>query len=207
MFPFKKENKNYQDVIMSNTLVPFFYSAKFSLTPPESKSCNFEAPPSFSVPLKMHKSPERYECHMSCAVTGNPRPHVTWYKDNISLNTDSNYYITNTCGVCSMMILTVGPRDSGVYTVVAENCLGRVECATKLVIQGKKKRKKNTNIAYIALFVCISISLKVGINIHFFPFFHQVSITPRPRTLISINGVSQKTSCCTFVYAVYLSKV
>uniref|UniRef100_A0A3B3DI46 Immunoglobulin like and fibronectin type III domain containing 1, tandem duplicate 3 n=1 Tax=Oryzias melastigma TaxID=30732 RepID=A0A3B3DI46_ORYME len=102
---------------------------------PESKSCNFEAPPSFSVPLKMHKSPERYECHMSCAVTGNPRPHVTWYKDNISLNTDSNYYITNTCGVCSMMILTVGPRDSGVYTVVAENCLGRVECATKLVIQ------------------------------------------------------------------------
>ncbi|XP_011473308.1 immunoglobulin-like and fibronectin type III domain-containing protein 1 [Oryzias latipes] len=108
---------------------------KFSLTPPASKNCNFEAPPSFSVPLKMHKSPERYECHMSCAVTGNPRPHVTWYKDNISLNTNINYYITNTCGVCSMMILTVGPRDSGVYTVVAENSLGRVECSTQLVIQ------------------------------------------------------------------------
>uniref|UniRef100_A0A3B3I863 Immunoglobulin like and fibronectin type III domain containing 1, tandem duplicate 3 n=1 Tax=Oryzias latipes TaxID=8090 RepID=A0A3B3I863_ORYLA len=112
---------------------------KFSLTPPASKNCNFEAPPSFSVPLKMHKSPERYECHMSCAVTGNPRPHVTWYKDNISLNTNINYYITNTCGVCSMMILTVGPRDSGVYTVVAENSLGRVECSTQLVIQGNIK--------------------------------------------------------------------
>uniref|UniRef100_A0A672ZHY1 Immunoglobulin like and fibronectin type III domain containing 1, tandem duplicate 3 n=1 Tax=Sphaeramia orbicularis TaxID=375764 RepID=A0A672ZHY1_9TELE len=102
-----------------------------------SKDCNFETPPSFSVPLKMHNSPESYECYMSCAVTGNPKPHVTWYRNNISLNTNTNYYITNTCGVCSMMILKVGPKDSGDYTVIAENPLGRVECSTKLVVKGK----------------------------------------------------------------------
>ncbi|KAM4583488.1 immunoglobulin-like and fibronectin type III domain-containing protein 1 [Fundulus diaphanus] len=113
---------------------------KFSLKLPASKSCNFETPPSFSVPLKMHQSPESYECHISCAVTGNPRPHVTWYKDNISLNTNTNYYITNTCGVCSMLILNVGPKDSGDYTVVAENSLGRTECSTKLVVKGKKNK-------------------------------------------------------------------
>uniref|UniRef100_A0A3Q3AYP7 Immunoglobulin-like and fibronectin type III domain-containing protein 1 n=1 Tax=Kryptolebias marmoratus TaxID=37003 RepID=A0A3Q3AYP7_KRYMA len=96
-------------------------------------NCSFEMPPSFSVPLKMHKSPESYECYMSCAVTGNPRPHVTWYKNNISLNTNTNYYITNTCGVCSMLVLNVGPKDNGDYTVVAENPLGREECSTKLV--------------------------------------------------------------------------
>lgn len=140
-FPSKeREQKQTADGSVCLMLLFFsFYLVKFSLTPPASKNCNFEAPPSFSVPLKMHKSPERYECHMSCAVTGNPRPHVTWYKDNISLNTNINYYITNTCGVCSMMILTVGPRDSGVYTVVAENSLGRVECSTQLVIQGNIK--------------------------------------------------------------------
>ena len=106
---------------------------------PASKDCSFEEPPSFSVPLKTHNSPESYECYMSCAVTGNPKPHVTWYRNNISLNTNTNYYITNTCGVCSMVILKVGPKDSGNYTVIAENNLGRVECSTKLVVKGKRK--------------------------------------------------------------------
>ncbi|XP_022597713.1 immunoglobulin-like and fibronectin type III domain-containing protein 1 [Seriola dumerili] len=107
----------------------------FSLNLPAPKDCSFETPPSFSVPLKTHNSPESYECYMSCAVTGNPRPHVTWYRNNISLNTNTNYYITNTCGVCSMVILKVGPKDSGDYTVIAENPLGRVECSTKLVVK------------------------------------------------------------------------
>uniref|UniRef100_A0A3Q1C8Q8 Immunoglobulin like and fibronectin type III domain containing 1, tandem duplicate 3 n=1 Tax=Amphiprion ocellaris TaxID=80972 RepID=A0A3Q1C8Q8_AMPOC len=109
----------------------------FSLMLPETKDCNFETPPSFSVPLKMRNSPESYECYMSCAVTGNPRPHVTWYRNNVSLNTNTNYYITNTCGVCSMVILKVGSKDSGDYSVIAENALGRVECSTKLVVKGK----------------------------------------------------------------------
>lgn len=120
-----------------SALMYFFIPPEtFSLTLPASKDCCFESPPSFSVPLKMHNSPERYECYMSCAVTGNPKPHVTWYRNNISLNTNTNYYITNTCGVCSMMILKVGPKDSGNYTVVAESPLGRVECSTKLVVKG-----------------------------------------------------------------------
>ncbi|XP_061893440.1 immunoglobulin-like and fibronectin type III domain-containing protein 1 [Entelurus aequoreus] len=107
----------------------------FSLNLPDSKDCRFDAPPAFSVPLKMHNAPESYECYMSCAVTGNPKPYITWYRNNVSLNTNANYYITNTCGVCSMAILKVGPRDRGDYTVVAENSLGRVECSTKLVVK------------------------------------------------------------------------
>nr|XP_020486337.1 immunoglobulin-like and fibronectin type III domain-containing protein 1 [Labrus bergylta] len=107
----------------------------FSLNLPVSKDCSFEMPPAFSVPLKKHNSPESYECYMSCAVTGNPRPHVTWYKNNVSLNTNTNYYITNTCGVCSMVILKVDSKDCGEYTVMAENPLGRVECSSKLVVK------------------------------------------------------------------------
>ncbi|XP_061582848.1 immunoglobulin-like and fibronectin type III domain-containing protein 1 isoform X2 [Cololabis saira] len=108
---------------------------KYSLKLPVSKALSFEFPPSFSVPLKMHRSPESYECYMSCAVAGNPRPHVTWYKNNISLNTNTNYYITNTCGVCSLVILKVGPNDGGDYSVVAESPRGRVECSSKLVVE------------------------------------------------------------------------
>ncbi|XP_077429533.1 immunoglobulin-like and fibronectin type III domain-containing protein 1 [Vanacampus margaritifer] len=109
----------------------------FSLNLPASKDCSFEAAPAFSVPLKMRNTPESYECYMSCAVTGTPKPYVTWYRNNISINTNSNYYITNTCGVCSMTILKVGPKDSGEYMVMAENALGRVECSTKLVVKDK----------------------------------------------------------------------
>uniref|UniRef100_A0A3B4XBF1 Immunoglobulin-like and fibronectin type III domain-containing protein 1 n=1 Tax=Seriola lalandi dorsalis TaxID=1841481 RepID=A0A3B4XBF1_SERLL len=131
----------------------------FSLNLPASKDCNFETPPSFSVPLKTHNSPESYECYMSCAVTGNPRPYVTWYRNNISLNTNTNYYITNTCGVCSMVILKVGPKDSGDYTVIAENPLGRVECSTKLAVKGKSSFTVFSFFFYLFLMSSLSCCL------------------------------------------------
>ncbi|XP_053539764.1 immunoglobulin-like and fibronectin type III domain-containing protein 1 [Ictalurus punctatus] len=110
---------------------------KFTLSMPEPKTFNFESLPTFTVPMKTHTSPEKYECYMSCAVSGNPNPHVTWYHHNISLNTNTNYYITNTCGVCSLLILRVVPKNNGEYKVVAENSLGRAECTTQLKIRGR----------------------------------------------------------------------
>ncbi|KPP61647.1 immunoglobulin-like and fibronectin type III domain-containing protein 1-like, partial [Scleropages formosus] len=108
---------------------------KFKVDVPEMKAIKFQTPPTFLVPLKMHSAPQGYECHMSCAVRGNPVPHVTWYHNNISLNTNTNYYITNTCGVCSMVILRVGPSDNGEYKVIAENPLGRAECSAMLTLR------------------------------------------------------------------------
>ncbi|XP_036386507.1 immunoglobulin-like and fibronectin type III domain-containing protein 1 [Megalops cyprinoides] len=108
---------------------------KFHVNVPESKPCNLERPPKFLIPLKMHTAPQGYECYMSCAVRGDPAPHVTWYRNNISLNTNTNYYISNTCGVCSMLILRVGPKDTGEYKVIAENPLGRAECSTNLIVR------------------------------------------------------------------------
>uniref|UniRef100_A0A8C2GHV4 Immunoglobulin like and fibronectin type III domain containing 1, tandem duplicate 3 n=1 Tax=Cyprinus carpio TaxID=7962 RepID=A0A8C2GHV4_CYPCA len=108
----------------------------FSLNLAPSKPCNLDSAPIFTVPLKMHATPEKYECYMSCAVRGDPIPHVTWYHNNVSLNTDTNYYITNTCGVCSMLILRVSAKDNGEYKVVAENSLGHAECSTQLTILG-----------------------------------------------------------------------
>uniref|UniRef100_A0A668UG99 Immunoglobulin like and fibronectin type III domain containing 1, tandem duplicate 3 n=1 Tax=Oreochromis aureus TaxID=47969 RepID=A0A668UG99_OREAU len=88
---------------------------------------------------KLHTAPKGYECYMSCAVKGNPKPRITWYRNHISLNTNTNYYISNTCGVCTMLILRVGPKDMGEYSVIAENSLGRAECSTILNVRGEKK--------------------------------------------------------------------
>uniref|UniRef100_A0A672J401 Immunoglobulin like and fibronectin type III domain containing 1, tandem duplicate 2 n=1 Tax=Salarias fasciatus TaxID=181472 RepID=A0A672J401_SALFA len=94
--------------------------------------------PTFIVPLKLHTAPKGYECYMSCAVKGNPAPRITWYRNHISINTNTNYYISNTCGVCSMLILRVRPKDMGEYTITAENSLGRAECTTVLSVRGQQ---------------------------------------------------------------------
>uniref|UniRef100_A0A8C4DU97 Immunoglobulin like and fibronectin type III domain containing 1, tandem duplicate 1 n=1 Tax=Dicentrarchus labrax TaxID=13489 RepID=A0A8C4DU97_DICLA len=108
-------------------------STKKGITDTETEEC----PPKFIVPLKMHTAPQGYECYMSCAIKGDPTPHVTWLRNNISLNTNTNYFISNTCGVCSLLILRVGPKDTGEYKIVAENSKGRAECSTKLTVRGK----------------------------------------------------------------------
>lgn len=104
---------------------------------PARKDRDPQCPPAFTVPLKQHNVPKGYECYMSCAVTGNPKPRVTWYRNHISLNTDTNYYVSNTCGVCSLLILRVGPKDTGEYTITAENALGRAETSTLLSVRGE----------------------------------------------------------------------
>ena len=84
----------------------------------------------------MRSAPRGYECHMSCAVKGDPAPRVTWYRNNLSLSTNTNYHITNVCGVCSLLILRVGGQDNGEYKVVIENKLGSAECSMILSVRG-----------------------------------------------------------------------
>uniref|UniRef100_A0A8D0AHT3 Immunoglobulin like and fibronectin type III domain containing 1, tandem duplicate 2 n=1 Tax=Sander lucioperca TaxID=283035 RepID=A0A8D0AHT3_SANLU len=108
----------------------------FKVNMPETKSYDFQSPPSFIVPLKRRTAPQGYECYISCAVKGDPAPRVTWYRNNISLNTNTNYLITNVCGVCSLLILRVGPTDDGEYKVVIENKLGTSESSMTLNVRG-----------------------------------------------------------------------
>ncbi|XP_037539779.1 immunoglobulin-like and fibronectin type III domain-containing protein 1 [Nematolebias whitei] len=104
-------------------------------TEPIIKDWDLRCSPTFIVPLKLQTATAGYECYMSCAVKGNPTPRITWYRNHVSLNTDTNYYISNIVGVCSLLILRVGPKDMGEYNVVAENSLGRVECSTVLNVK------------------------------------------------------------------------
>ncbi|KAJ3586303.1 hypothetical protein NHX12_012703 [Muraenolepis orangiensis] len=108
---------------------------RFVVSTPTRKDADLRCAPSFMVPLKRHAAPKGYECYMSCAVKGNPKPRVTWYRNSVSLNTNVNYYISDVCGVCSMAILRVTPRDVGDYTITAENALGRAECSTTLSVR------------------------------------------------------------------------
>ncbi|XP_030897579.1 immunoglobulin-like and fibronectin type III domain-containing protein 1 [Leptonychotes weddellii] len=56
---------------------------------------------------------------MSCAVHGWPRPHVTWFKDGRSLAGNAAVYSADVLGVCSLIIPSVSPKDSGRYKNLA----------------------------------------------------------------------------------------
>ncbi|XP_029006622.1 immunoglobulin-like and fibronectin type III domain-containing protein 1 [Betta splendens] len=108
---------------------------KFKVTVPQRKPVSLQSAPSFILPLRRRIPPQGYECLMSCAVRGDPAPRVTWYHNNINLNTNTNYLITNICGVCSLLILRVGARDNGEYKVVIENKLGSAESSMPLNVR------------------------------------------------------------------------
>ncbi|XP_072288403.1 immunoglobulin-like and fibronectin type III domain-containing protein 1 isoform X2 [Eucyclogobius newberryi] len=100
-----------------------------------STEVSFERPPSILVPLKVHTPPKGYQLFMTCAVRGCPTPNISWYLDDICINLDNHYYMINNFGVCSMYILQVQPKDSGVYKVVAVNSFGQAECSTPLIVK------------------------------------------------------------------------
>ncbi|XP_077385040.1 immunoglobulin-like and fibronectin type III domain-containing protein 1 [Festucalex cinctus] len=101
----------------------------------KSTLVSFERPPSILVPLKLHAPPKGYQVYMTCAVRGFPTPSVSWFLNDQCINSDSNYYITNSFGVCCMYILRVRPKDGGEYKVVAVNSFGKAECSTKLIVR------------------------------------------------------------------------
>ncbi|CAN0572355.1 unnamed protein product [Rangifer tarandus platyrhynchus] len=92
--------------------------------------------PRFLVGLRPHLLPLGSECCMTCAVQGQPRPHVSWFKNDQSLANHPSAYTTDVMGVCSLVIPSVSATDGGQYKAVAENTLGQaVSTATLIVVE------------------------------------------------------------------------
>nr|XP_030856738.2 immunoglobulin-like and fibronectin type III domain-containing protein 1 [Gorilla gorilla gorilla] len=109
---------------------------RFTVKAPSYREPDLSQKPRFLVGLRSHLLPQGCECCMSCAVQGSPRPHVTWFKNDRSLEGNPAVYSTDLLGVCSLTIPSVSPKDSGEYKAVAENTLGQaVSTATLIVIE------------------------------------------------------------------------
>uniref|UniRef100_G3VBF6 Immunoglobulin-like and fibronectin type III domain-containing protein 1 n=1 Tax=Sarcophilus harrisii TaxID=9305 RepID=G3VBF6_SARHA len=109
---------------------------KSTVKMPNFREPNLNQKPYFLVNLRTHLLPQGCECCMSCAVKGEPRPKVTWFKDDESLEGNPNVYSTDVLGVCSLVIPSVTPKDSGNYKVVAENRLGQAVSRASLIVTG-----------------------------------------------------------------------
>ncbi|XP_005375220.1 PREDICTED: immunoglobulin-like and fibronectin type III domain-containing protein 1 isoform X2 [Chinchilla lanigera] len=107
---------------------------RFTVKTPRYRDSDLSQKPRFLVGLRTHLVPQGCECHMTCAVQGSPRPHITWFKNGQSLEGHKAAYSTDMLGVCSLVIPSVSPEDRGQYKVVAENPLGQAVSTATLIV-------------------------------------------------------------------------
>ncbi|XP_072419220.1 immunoglobulin-like and fibronectin type III domain-containing protein 1 [Chiloscyllium punctatum] len=106
----------------------------FALKLPIYKARSNMTAPEFIVRLKTHIAPSGSDINMSCAVKGFPPPKVIWFKDNINIMDDANFWSTNIYGVCSLCIFGASPKQTGEYMAIAENSVGRAITSTRLLV-------------------------------------------------------------------------
>ena len=92
---------------------------------------SISAPSIVSPPLSMVVN-ESGAASFQCEVKGNPRPQVTWLKQNSSVPADKR--IVQSRG--GLMIRDVTSQDGGMYTCKARNILGVMTSSATLTVQG-----------------------------------------------------------------------
>ncbi|XP_059136177.1 immunoglobulin-like and fibronectin type III domain-containing protein 1 [Peromyscus eremicus] len=107
---------------------------RFAVKTPIYQEPNLSQKPRFLVGLRTHLLPQGCECRMTCAVQGSPRPQVTWFKNDQSLDRNPALYSTDLLSVCSLVIPSVSLKDSGEYKAVAKNPLGQAVSTATLIV-------------------------------------------------------------------------
>ncbi|EJW79352.1 hypothetical protein WUBG_09738 [Wuchereria bancrofti] len=99
-------------------------------------SRGFGGPPRIQTPLKDLRLTEGTDALLQCNITGNPKPKITWLKNGKIVDViNSKGMMTLFKGSLVLMkISSVVPKDSGEYTLTAENYYGKVKCFLKLKI-------------------------------------------------------------------------
>ncbi|XP_069753359.1 immunoglobulin superfamily member 22-like [Narcine bancroftii] len=110
---------------------------RFSLQFKEYQGKVWTHAPAFITPLKNHIVHRGNDCTMSCAILGNPRPHITWYKGKVHISDNLKYWYISSNGVCTLTIPSTEMDDADEYTIVAENSLGKAKCSCKVTVHEK----------------------------------------------------------------------
>ena len=94
---------------------------------------SISAPSIVSPPISMVVN-ESGTASFQCQTDGNPKPKVTWLKQNSSL--PAHKRVVSSRG--GLMITDVTSEDEGIYTCVARNILGEMTSSATLTVQGEK---------------------------------------------------------------------
>lgn len=75
-------------------------------------------------------------CRLECQIQSQPPPLVTWYVNGMEIKPSPHYEIRYEEGKSTLLIIEVGPQDTGEYTCRAVSELGEAISSTTLYVQG-----------------------------------------------------------------------
>lgn len=85
---------------------------------------------------------------IDCKVRGNPRPKITWTKDNVPIEIDERTQQCETSeGVCELIINDPKPTDSGVYECTATNKVDSVALNHTVVITSALLNRRDSTLS------------------------------------------------------------
>lgn len=96
------------------------------------------APPKFYAYPHNRVAEQGETVRFQCAVAGHPDPWVTWEKDGVVVTPSARLRMTEREDLRTLEISDVIPSDSGVYKIILENDVGRIETSAKLDVIGHR---------------------------------------------------------------------
>ncbi|XP_023820642.1 striated muscle preferentially expressed protein kinase isoform X4 [Oryzias latipes] len=91
--------------------------------------------PAFEKPLEDTTATRDSAVILTCIITGNPTPTVTWKKNNVEIQTDAFHLLKAEGDRHSLVIKEMRLYNAGSYCVTAVNSAGRASCSATLNIQ------------------------------------------------------------------------
>ncbi|CAG7821016.1 unnamed protein product, partial [Allacma fusca] len=97
------------------------------------------SPPRFEMPLPPSTTliEGTVNHQLSCLVKGNPLPTVEWFKDDVNIDTSSEFIITFNNGLCILKFDEVILEDAGNYSCKATNKAGDAETKSELLVEAR----------------------------------------------------------------------
>lgn len=94
-------------------------------------------PPEIIKPLKNAQCIQNHNAKFECTITGNPAPHITWYKGAREITNGSRYHIYSEGEVHHLIIHDIFGEDADEYVCRAVNKGGVKSTRAELLIMSK----------------------------------------------------------------------
>ncbi|XP_067863304.1 myosin-binding protein H-like isoform X2 [Heptranchias perlo] len=113
------------------------YIPKTSVTynPPVYQEKDFNEPPKFTQPPADKTATVGFTTKLYCSVRGNPKPKISWLKNQMLLDQNPKFRVLTNEGICTLEIRKPSQFDGGVYTCKAVNALGEAVADCKLDVK------------------------------------------------------------------------
>lgn len=104
-----------------------------TVPPDDSLMCK----PEFTKPLHDLSIHDGESLVLTCHVTGDPEPQITWSKNGKSISSSEIMDLRYKNGVATLTIHEVFPEDEGVFSCIATNSISAIETKCKLTVKRK----------------------------------------------------------------------